>query len=119
MPIPETAKRANETIDPADIVDFVVNMTKLLEDGEEFSSMLIEAYPESAALGFRILSVAPYAPVALSNGRVRIFVTVQLANQEDAVFAQGKSMGVKVTAVTNSAPTRQYQRSAAIPVGQR
>lgn len=118
MPIPASAKKFEDAMDPSDVVDYLVDLTPLLDVGEEFTSVDLVVLAESVLLGFKIESDAPYAPVEVTPGVLRVWAAVETANQNSAGWAAGALCGIEFTAVTNSSPPRTFQRTVAVQVVQ-
>lgn len=118
MPIPGTAKKFEDAMDPSDKVDYIVDLTPLLQVGESFTSVTLSVLAESALLGFQIETDPPYAPSEFEPGKVRIWASVQSASQNAAGWASGVACGIEFTSVTNSSPPRHYQRTVSIQVVQ-
>lgn len=116
MAIPTTAKKAEAPMDPSDKVDYMIDMTDLLEAGEAFTDMEISVMAESALLGFQIETAAPYQPVEIGNGKVIVWASVAAPQQNSAGWSAGILCGVEVSAITDSSPPRHYQRTATIQV---
>ncbi|GEM_PF-1571144 len=118
--IPSTAPVGKETIDPADIVDFIIDLSPLLEAGEEFATITFAVPPESAALGFRVMTEAPYAPLEIDDSHLRIWVSVEPGSAAlPAWNGSGTVCAIEFTATTDSTPPRQHQRTIAIRVAQK
>lgn len=111
---------ASHSVDPTDELDFVVDLTELLEVGEAFSSVAIAVTPTSTALGFTIPGSGEYAPETVTNSTIRIWPRVALVDQADASWAgSGATCRFEITAETDSVPPRTWQRTAQITVMQK
>lgn len=111
---------ARESIDPSDVLDFVVDLSALLEEGEEFAAISFTVMPEASALGFRVMTEAPYAPLEVDHSHLRLWVTIAEGSRDLAAWnGGGTSCLVEFTATTNSVPARTWQRTIAMRVAQR
>ena len=119
MPIPASAKKFDDTMDPSDKVDYLVDLTPLLADGEEFTSIDLAVMAESVLLGFKIETDAPYAPSEPTPGQILIWAGVETGDQADSGWAGGVFCGIEFTGVTDSSPPRTFQRTVAIQVIQK
>jgi hypothetical protein len=111
---------AAQTLDPTDVLDYVLNLDSITEPSEDFASINLAVVAGSAALGFTILNDAAYAPEELSDSRVRIWVSIEEADRGLSAWAgQGTVCSIEVTATTDSIPPRVFQRTAGIRVAQK
>lgn len=111
---------AREPIDPSDRLDFVVDMSALLEPGEKFAVISFTVMPEAVALGFRIIAQGPHAPVALDDSKLRLWATVDPAYRTLAAWnGGGAACLVEFTGSTDSIPARDWQRTIAMRVAHR
>lgn len=115
------APTATQQLDPSDKLDFLLDLSALLQGTEEaFAGVTIIVVPASAALGFTILSTAPYQPQEVTNSKIRFWATIDEASRGLADWnRQGVACSFEITATTDSEPPRVYQRTASIKVGQR
>ena len=115
MTVPSNAPAAQDAMDPTDIVDFVIDLAALLDEGEMFDAIDFAVMVESVLLGFTILDRAPHAPTEVDATRVKIWVTVDPAFRNAAAWkGKGTICGVEFTATTDRG--RQFQRTIAIGV---
>lgn len=115
MTIPSTAPVAEDVMDPADIVDYVIDLSPLLDEGESFSQIDFAVMPESVLLGLGILTVAPHEPEEFQPGQMRIWVTVDASSRADTAWqGEGSPCGIEFTATTDR--SRTFQRTVAIKV---
>lgn len=118
--IPAAAPVSGETIDPSDIADFVIDLSPMLEEGEQFAAITFTLPPETDALGFRVLTEAPYAPFEIDDSHLRIWVTVDEASRNSEAWnSSGTVCAIEFSAITDSVPAREWQRTIAIRVAQR
>lgn len=112
---------ASQTLDPSDVLDFIMDLTAIPDEpAEDFASVTMVVVPSSAALGFQILSAVPYLPEEVGNGEIRIWATIDGPSRGLAAWAgQGTLCNIEVTATTDSAPPRTYQRTGSIRVAQK
>lgn len=114
-----TFPSAQQHLDPSDVMDFVVDLSGLLADGEEFAVVNMQVSAEAVLQGFQLLQTAPYAPTPLDDSRVRIWATVLPGSRDAATWTKVASCQIEITATTTSAPPRTWQRTVQIQVGQR
>lgn len=111
---------AAHTLDPTDVLDFEVDLAALLEANEEFTTIDIAVTATSAALGFTIPGSGGYAPVEVSDSRIRIWPQIAAEDQSDVIWANaGVACRFEITAETDSVPPRTWQRTAQITVAQK
>jgi hypothetical protein len=96
------AASAQQTIDPTDVLDFVLNLEQLLAEGEQFTSLNLAVVPASAALGFQILEATPYAPEEIDDSHVRIWPSIDPSSRNLSAWQGGTSCSNEVTATTDS-----------------
>lgn len=118
MAVPAEAKVFTEALDPADIVDFSVDLNPLLEGGETIVSHTETVPTESAVLGLQIKTTGGYA-TTLSAGILKFWLGVLLAEQNNTAFVDGVTLPIEITITTNSTPARVKQRTVAVKVIQR
>ena len=105
-----------QQIDPADVVDFLIDLRPMLHEGEQFASINLAVTATSSLLGFEILDSGQFAPVTLQNGLIRVWATVSPASRPSPIWAAARAGQFVVSAVTNSTPPRTWQRTAQIAV---
>lgn len=111
---------AGHSLDPYDQLDYELNLTPLLEDGEQFETIAIAVLPSATLLGFSIPTTGEYAAAAVSNARVRIWPKIDVDEQDaDAWAGTGTSCALEVSATTDSEPPRLWQRTVRVPVAQK
>jgi len=101
-----------QQLDPTDVMDFLLNLTPLLDESEAFLSVDIRVVAQSQLHGFIIMDEAPFAPVVVGNGRVQIWCTIKPENRNSSQWAKGTLCQVEVTATTTL--QRTWQRTAQI-----
>jgi hypothetical protein len=117
---PGGAVQATQAIDPTDVMDFVLALQGLLASGETFATITLSVLSASAALGFTVFSVDPFAPEEVDDSHVRIWVGIDGASRGLSAWSgQGTACGIEITAVTDSTPPRTFQRTAQIKVVQK
>lgn len=102
-------------MDPAEELDFAMNLVTMLDAGETVSSFTVTLPAESTLLGLQ-LGTATKAPAIAAN-KITIWLTINSANRNDAIFAGIVSMPIEVTIVTSAGRTKQ--RTAGIKVTQK
>jgi len=122
MAVPSSAKSLGDPMDPTDIVDYEADMSGLLQEGENFSSITVALLAEAVALGFNL------GPAAWLTGtrttvydeeteKVLMWASVDPTMWGNSAWnGSGSIMAMEITGVTDSTPTRRYQRTCTIPV---
>lgn len=125
MPLPSSPIAWEGTMDPADVVDFVMSLAGDaplldLDNGEEIAGYTLTVLPEGVALGLEI-GTASYAPELIEgNTGVKLWLSVDGGSQADSAYSGGGvELGVVGKFVTNSSPPRTYERTWAVKVLQR
>jgi hypothetical protein len=118
MAVPAEAKVFAEALDPADIVDFEIDLSPLLEGAETIATHTETIPPESALLGLEFKTTGGYA-TSLTGNILRIWLGIADAQQSNAAFATGVTLPIELTITTNSTPARKKQRTVAVKVIQR
>lgn len=118
MAAPPTAKSLGDPMDPTDLVDYEIALASLLQAGEGFATVSLALLPESAALGFQIAEgVGRETVYDPGTKTVRLWASVAPADYGRTEWnGAGTTVAMEVTAVTNSTPSRRYQRTCTIPV---
>lgn len=124
-----TAEQFSETMDPHEVLDFVIDLTNLLEPAETVAdgewTLVIPI--EGAGLGLDIMSGGGRDP-ALTDGTgsvaedmgIVFWLTIEDADQDDAIFdGAGTTIPLRVHAPTNSTPQRERERTVKVKVAQR
>lgn len=118
MAIPATALVWAESMDPYDVVDYAVDCTAILDEGENIASYTVVPYAESTLLGLTT-GTGAYA-TSLSGKILTIWLSVQAAKQEDPAFlGAGTSLPISLSITTSSTPARKKQRTLVVKVQQR
>ena len=111
---------AAEVLDPWDRLDFVFDLSQLLEQGEAFASIDFDISPETVPLGFEIMTEAPYAPVVVSNTKVRLWLTVEATKRAARSWSgQGTICNIEFRAISDSVPPRHKERTVGFRIRQR
>lgn len=100
-----------ESIDSADVLDFEIDCSDLLETGESISSYSVEIPAESSLFGL-VLGTGTRAPTI--NGKI-----IKIWLSCTTPVAETVTLPVETTIVTDSSPQRTRQRTAGIKVEQR
>lgn len=108
------------SIDPTDVLNFELNLTGLLEQGEAFASITIALLPASVVQGFDVPGSGPFGVAEIAPGRLQFWPIIDLAEQARAAWAgQGTSCGFEVLGETDTTPPRRWQRTVQIRVVQK
>ena len=105
---------AAQQLGTAEVMDFLLDLTSLLDADERFASIELRVAAASQLQGFELLQSPPYAPVVVENGQVRVWPTIDPANRTEARWQKGQPCQIEVTAVTTSVPPRTWQGTAQI-----
>ncbi|MBO9380228.1 hypothetical protein GG804_26025 [Sphingomonas histidinilytica] len=129
MATPPDAIQWPEPMDPADIVDWIADLSTMLElsKGETAQSYVIELSPEAIDAGLLIMTgdgrdhrLITGEEGWIDNTAILLWLKVDPASQADPLFdGSGTSFPVEVTFVTNSVPSRTRQRTYVLRVAQR
>lgn len=117
MAFPATTKVWEESMDPYDVVDYKVDLNPLLSEDESIVSYTVEPLTESELYGLDI-GTSAYAS-ELNLGELTIWLSIASDHQADVVFANGITLPIEISIITNSAPARKRQRTVAVRVIQR
>lgn len=125
MPLPSSPIAWQGSMDPSDVVDFVMSLggdkpLLDLDNGEEIASYTLTVMPEGVALGLGI-GTGDRAPALIEgNTAVRLWLSVDAGSQSESAFSgAGIELGVVGKFVTNSSPARTYERTWSAKVLQR
>lgn len=89
-------------LDPSDLKDYIADWTDLLDDqGDTISSFTTTRTSDAIAAGLEIDSEA----LVTGNKKIRIWFKVNAANQDDAGFTKGVSLGTEIEIVTTGSRT--------------
>jgi hypothetical protein len=121
MAIPSKAVKWPEAMDPADLVDFTIDLRDaakpLLEPGEAVAVFDLVLPVEAVALGLVIEQGSGRDPVLISGGdSVRLWLSIDGPMREDPAFDKGASLPVQITVTTDSSPSRRRQRTLLVEV---
>lgn len=124
MPIPPNAHSLGPAMDPADVVDYELELgpdggsDALLEDGEQVDDWTLTLSAEAVALGLT-LGTGDYAPVQPTPTSFRFWFSVDAMLQDDSAFdSAGSSLAMELTIETDSMPPRTRQRTLILQVAQ-
>lgn len=119
MPIPKNTLVFEETMDPSDLIDFVIDCAPLLESGEDVASYALTLPAESLLLGLTLETTNPYQ-TELVNKKLRFWTSIALDKRANTIFDNdGTVLPIEVSITTNSIPPRRRQRTVGIKVVQR
>lgn len=108
------AQTASQQLGTAEVMDFLLDLTSLLEADELFDSIDLRVAAASQLQGFMLHQTAPYAPIVVANGKVQVWPMIDPANRTEARWQKGQPCQIEVTAVTTSVPPRTWQGTAQI-----
>jgi hypothetical protein len=118
MAIPVNALVWPESMDPSDVVDYSVDCTAILDEGETISTYTVAPYAESVLLGLT-MGTSTYATTLVGN-ILTMWLSIAAAKQEDVAFAgTGATLPISLTLNTSSTPSRKKQRTVVVKVQQR
>jgi len=118
MAIPAGAKQFTETMDPFDVLDFEVDISTQLQQGEGATSATLSIPTESTLLGLTINTTGGYTTTLIGN-ILRFYLSIILQEQANSAFAGGVSLPLEISIITNSVPARKKQRTVVVRVIQR
>ena len=122
MPVPSDAFKFGAAMDPAEILDYRINLrdaaTKLLEDTENIASYTLTLYPDAVLAGLNIMSGSGRDPV-MGNDYINVWFDFDVGSQTDPMYdGSGVSLAMELTVITNSVPSRKRQRTIVLGVKQ-
>ena len=119
MALPKEAFRFDYKLDPTDLVEFALDLTPMIPEGQTIASVIVGPASESAGLGFRVADEAPHLPTRPSPTALQFFCNVDEGFRDAAVWTgDGQDCAVEVTIFTDSTAFNRVQRSALIRVKQ-
>lgn len=125
MAIPPNALRQAQPLDPADLLDYEVELlqsastTALLEPGEAVASFTVALTVEAIEAGLRLKATGGYQTILLGGNVVKFWVDVDPLMRDDPRFGgAGVQLGVEITVTTTNVPPRIRQRTTVIQVAQ-
>lgn len=120
MATPPTAQAFDQTLDPHEELDFLIDCSSLLDGGEKIASYTLTLYAESIAHGLEIMSGGGRDD-ALANDSTAILLWFEISDPDetDVDFdGAGVSLPVDLVFVTNSTPARTRNRTFLVKVAQ-
>lgn len=120
MPIPPNAFQWSQPMDPADEIDYVVDVAGLLDvaGGEAIASYTLTLGAEAVALGLTI-GTGAYAVSQPSSTSYKIWFSIDPAFQSNSAFGgQGALLPMTIKITTNSSPARIRERTLVLQVAQ-
>ncbi len=126
MPIPEKAVRIPQPLDPSDVENFTLTISKaglhpakfpILDAGEDVADYDLALQAEAIALGVRIKNEAPHFTY-ISGQLLNFTLYVVPEKRALAVFNKGVEIGLELTVRTDADAWREKQRTVAIMVKQ-
>lgn len=123
MPLPRDAQSWPYHPDPEDRLDFGVDVSELLEDGEVVASsgVVVTLSAEAEALGLQVVEDAETLPRVAGDGKTIVFwLTVDEAKRADPEWdGWGRDVPVSVSWSSDGANARTFQRDFVITVRDR
>lgn len=127
MATPPTAIQWPESMDPAEELDWIADLSSMLEADEAAESYTIELSPEAIDAGLTIMTgsgrdheLITGDPGRPDNTAVLVWLKVDPTSQTDPMFdGAGTSFPIEVTFITNSVPSRKRQRTYVLRIAQR
>lgn len=126
MAIPPNAKAIAQPMDPSDVLDFSVTVTRgdpddlpapFLLTGENVASFTLALSAEAIAAGLLLKSGGGYPPPTFADLVCTFWLAVDPAMQASAAFAAaGLTLAIELTVVTTSTPPRTKQRTLTVTV---
>ena len=126
MTIPANASSFEYVLDPADVQDFTIQLTRggdatdMLRTGEKVASYVLAPSAESVAAGLQILSTLGYQTKLLEDGQevceVHFWATIDPAKRQSALFNSAPILGVELTTTTDNVPPRVKHRTYGLKV---
>ena len=110
---------AAQAIDPYNALDYVLDMSELLENGEQFAVATLEVMPAASLLGFTIDQAGQYGVEQIDDSHILIWPRIAEPDHANAAWAgQGSSCSFEISMTTDSVPPRKWQKTAAVRVAQ-
>jgi len=115
MAVPTSATKFKTPMDPAEILDFQIQLRSdadpLLEDGESIATYTLTLYPEAVALGLNVKSGGGYDPVE-DGETITVWFDFDVGSQTDVAFdGNGSTLAMELTVITDNVPARKRQRT--------
>lgn len=108
-----------EALDPSELLDYEIDWSSILIDGEEIASYLVEVPAESLLYGLQVGVPGGYATTVTNGTVMRIWVSVAVGSRNDPDFITGITLPIEVTVTTDATPPRIRQRTLGVKVIQR
>ena len=111
---------ASHALDPSDELNYLLDISALLEEGEAFSAVTLSVLPASSTLGLSIPSTGRYSARQVDDRHIAIWPKIS-DNKRDAQSwaGQGTVCSFEIAGVTDSDPERRWQRTLGIRVAQK
>lgn len=122
MATPPTAIIWPDTMDPAEELDWIADLSTMLEAGEGAEpNYTIELSPEAIDAGLLIMTGAGRDHHLVDEARgILVWLAVEPGSQTDPMFdGTGTQFPIEVTFHTNSVPSRKRQRTYVLRIAQR
>ena len=126
MAIPPTATALSQPLDPADIDDYLLTVTKagidttafpMLEANEGIASFTLALAADAIAVGLTIRTSGEYPPPTLNGLDVKFWLSVDASLQGATIFdAAGITVAMELTIITTSTPPRKRQKTATVRI---
>lgn len=120
MAIPASAVSFTGVLDPHEVLDYLIPLGPVLEEGETATTYSLDLLPEAVALGLTIMSGDGRDHALVQDGTaISMWLTIDDAFVADPAFdGAGTALPMQFTIETNSNPSRTRQRTFLAPVAQ-
>lgn len=108
-----------QPLDPSEQLDFEMDFTTLLEDGETIvpDDWSVAPTPSAAEAGLVVEEGDDYRAQLLENSRIVVWLSIAQAKRADRLFSgSGRRLGVIANFATSSSPARRRQREFQVKV---
>lgn len=121
MALPNDPVLIAEAMDPAEVLDFLFDLSAVLEADELIDDFMLTMSAEGAALGLGVQSEPDRAAQLVEGDKaVQLWLAVAEPFRNDPAFAgDGIRIGIELRAITNALPPRTRERTFALTVRQR
>ncbi len=113
----------SDTMDPQEVLEWVIPCGPLLEDDEQIATFLLTIYSAAGLLGLTILGVGDGYPdpAKINGGRdISVWFAIDAAKQNDVAFDNnGTALPLNLHLVTDAAYARERDRDIVLQVAQR
>jgi len=117
MAMPASTVVWDDSIDPYDIKDFKLDLSPMLEPGENIAAHTLVLLSESLLMGL-VLGTGLYQKV-LNGNILTLWFSIDPTMQDNPVFNNGVTLPMEISITSDSTPARKTQRTVAIKVVQK